>query len=123
MLAPVVSDPVNATFEMQALSIQTDVFDCIFRFLSAILQEQLNYPESEFWEQVYKKIVSYQEQFPEHQKLYRQLNLLSDKFKLCCLNRHQLKNTKQMLDLSDPINTLEIHGQLNNPITKTLISV
>jgi len=111
----------EASDEMQALSIHTDVFDCFFRFFAAILDEQCNYSSDTFWTQVGDCILTYQAKHPELQASFNQLELLNPKFKRCCLNRLQLSNTKQMLDLSDPVNSLKIEGYLENPIAQTLI--
>ncbi|WP_109833039.1 GNAT family N-acetyltransferase [Reichenbachiella versicolor] len=105
--------------EMQALCIQTDVFDSFFRFLSAILQEQIGYSSSLFWNQVSECILRYQKEHPELVAIFEKIDLLGKDFKRCCLNRLQLYNTKQMLNLSDPINTLKIEGVLQNPISIT----
>ena len=40
------------------------------------------------------------------------------RFDRCCLNRLQLKNTKQMLDLAEPIESLQLKGVLKNPVAK-----
>lgn len=111
-----------ASLEMQALSIHTDVFDCFFRFFAAILEIQCDYTADTFWEQVGDCILSYQVQHPELQTAFDELELLNPRFKRCCLNRLQLSNTKQMLDLSDPINSLKIEGYLENPLPQTLIT-
>lgn len=107
-----------ATDEMKVLSLFTDVFDCFFRFLAVILAEQANYQEEFFWKRVAHCIHRYQEAHPEYQKKYSQFNLFVPTFKRCCLNRLQLSNHKQMLNLSDPINSLKIEGELDNPIAQ-----
>ena len=107
---------VEATDEMQILSIFTDVFDCFFRFMSAILVEHLEFSEEEFWQLVAQCILNYQEQHPEFEAKYQRFDFFVDSFKRCCLNRLQLSNNKQMLDLSDPVNSLQLIGDLPNPI-------
>ncbi|WP_010181234.1 GNAT family N-acetyltransferase [Aquimarina agarilytica] len=104
--------------KMKVLSIFTDVFDSFFRFLSAILHKHTSCTEDEFWNQVAICVKNYQEAHPEFQSKYEQYDLFASEFDRCCLNRLQLKNTKQMLDLADPIESLELHGTLKNPLTK-----
>lgn len=113
----------STSSEMQILSIQTDVFDCFFRFLSVILETQCGYFAEQFWDQVRTCVLRYQEKHPELQSVFEELDLFSDSFKRCCLNQLQLSNTKQMLDLSDPINSLKINGELKNPIQLELINI
>jgi siderophore synthetase component len=65
------------------LCIFTDVFDCIFRFLSPLLDRE---------------------------------ELLTPSFALSCLNRLQLKNNQQMVDLTDIAGSLQFAGTLDNPL-------
>lgn len=113
----------SASNEMQALSLHTDVFDCFFRFLTVILEKHCDYPADEFWTQVNDVITDYQNKHPELEKTIEELDLLKEEFKRCCLNRLQLSNTKQMLNLSDPINSLKLEGHLKNPLAQTLHGV
>ncbi len=103
---------------MKTLTIFTDVFDCFFRFMSSILEKNLDYSEDLFWEQVAKCIHTYQARYPQLQSSFERYDLFVSEFDRCCLNRLQLKNTKQMLDLTDPIESLELVGTLKNPIAK-----
>ncbi len=104
--------------KMKILSIFTDVFDCIFRFLGQQLHTHANFSETEFWELVATTIIEYQEQHPEFIDKYKRYNLFVDEFDRCCLNRLQLENTKHMLALADPIESLKLVGKLKNPIAK-----
>jgi len=107
----------NTSDEMQLLSIFTDVFDCFFRFLSEILTTKCDLKEHLFWKLVANSIHEYQKEFPEFKVLFKQFNLFQPEFKRCCLNRLQLNNSKQMLDLNNPIKSLKLEGMLQNPIT------
>lgn len=102
--------------KMKVLSIFTDVFDCFFRFMADILAEHDEYPEELFWELVADCILSYQDEHPELQAKFERYNLFAPEFDRCCLNRLQLGNTKQMLNLADPIESLQLVGTLKNPI-------
>ncbi len=103
---------------MKVLSIFTDVFDCFFRYISSILEKHLGYSEEYFWKHVAENINSYQNQHPELQSKFERYDLFIPEFDRCCLNRLQLRNTKQMLNLSDPIESLILKGTLQNPIAK-----
>jgi siderophore synthetase component len=103
---------------MQVLSIFTDVFDCFFRYMGPILEKQLRFSQHQFWKQVALCIQKYQAAHPEYNLKYERYDLFTPKFGRCCLNRLQLRNTQQMLNLSDPIASLIIEGELQNPIAK-----
>lgn len=109
MYAPVPED-------VKLLSIFTDMFDGFFRFLGPILEEHANYKENDFWELVAENINEYQAKFPQLSEKFKQYNLFADDFKLSCLNRLQLNNHKQMIDLDDPVALLQFAGKLKNPI-------
>ena len=104
--------------EMQLLSIFTDVFDCFFRFLTEILETQCELSEAMFWKLVADCIIDYQNNFPEFADRFKRYDLFQATFKRCCLNRLQLSNTQQMLDLNNPIESLKLEGSLKNPIAK-----
>ncbi len=111
MYAPVPED-------VKLLSIFTDMFDGFFRFLAPILEEHANYSENRFWELVAENISEYQAKFPQLEVKFRQYDLFADDFKLSCLNRLQLNNHKQMIDLDDPVALLQFAGKLTNPIAQ-----
>ncbi|WP_103071601.1 IucA/IucC family protein [Aquimarina sediminis] len=104
--------------KMKVLSIFTDVFDCFFRFMANVLAEHGRYPEELFWKLVADCIYTYQKEHPELEEKYIKYNLFESEFDRCCLNRLQLNNTKQMLDLADPIESLQFVGTLKNPIAE-----
>ncbi|WP_435262558.1 IucA/IucC family protein [Tenacibaculum sp. nBUS_03] len=104
--------------KMKVLSIFTDVFDCIFRFMAQLLETHGDFPEENFWRLVAQCIYNYQNEHPEFTKKFEKYNLFTPEFDRCCLNRLQLSNTKQMLNLSDPIESLKLEGVLKNPIAK-----
>ncbi|WP_062052640.1 IucA/IucC family protein [Aquimarina longa] len=102
--------------EMKVLSIFTDVFDCFFRFMADILAEHGEYPEESFWKLVADCIHMYQRNHPELEAKFVKYDLFKPEFERCCLNRLQLNNTKQMLNLASPIESLQLIGTLTNPI-------
>ena len=109
MYAPVPED-------VKLLSIFTDIFDGFLRFMSHILVEHAGYSEDNFWKLVAENIQEYQERYPENEVKFRQYDLFESDFHLSCLNRLQLNNNKQMIDLDDPVALLQFAGRLQNPI-------
>lgn len=109
MYAPVPED-------VKLLSVFTDIFDGFFRFMAQILDEHVDYPETQFWATVAENIRDYQEQFPQLNAKFVQYDLFASEFHLSCLNRLQLRNHKQMIDLDDPVALLQFAGKLQNPI-------
>lgn len=101
---------------MKLLSIFTDVFDCIFRFIPPILATRIDFEERDFWKLVAECIHDYQASYPELQAKFDRYDMFVPTFDRCCLNKLQLANTKQMLNLADPIESLKLDGVLQNPI-------
>ncbi len=102
--------------DVKLLSIFTDVFDGFFRFMSHILVEHAGIEEAVFWKAVAGNIKEYQECYPEKEAKFNQYDLFAPDFYLSCLNRLQLNNHKQMIDLDDPVALLQFAGRLENPI-------
>jgi siderophore synthetase component len=93
--------------DLAALSVLTDVFDCVFRFLAAILHTSGLLDQDAFWAEVARCVAEHPD--PRH-------DLFADRFALSCLNRLQLRNNRQMVDLADPAGSLALVGELDNPI-------
>ncbi|MFG2945591.1 IucA/IucC family protein [Streptomyces adustus] len=107
---------VEVPEDMKLLSIFTDVFDCFFRFLAANLATEGVLPEDEFWGTVAEVTHEYQEANPELADRFRQYDLFAPEFALSCLNRLQLRDNRQMVDLADPSGALQLAGSLANPL-------
>ncbi|MES5823467.1 IucA/IucC family siderophore biosynthesis protein [Streptomyces sp. RG80] len=107
---------VDVPEEKKLLSIFTDVFDCFFRFLAANLAAEGILEEDDFWGTVADITREYQSSVPELADKFRQYDMFAPEFALSCLNRLQLRNNKQMVDLSDPAGALQLVGNLKNPI-------
>ncbi|WP_328327738.1 IucA/IucC family siderophore biosynthesis protein [Kribbella sp. NBC_00382] len=105
----------NVPDDEKLLSIFTDVFDCIFRFLSPLLAGEGLSPE-EFWAVVASSVRDYQEATPELAAAFAKYDLFSPEFVLSCLNRLQLKNNQSMVDLADMAGSLQFVGTLQNPL-------
>ncbi|HMI85426.1 MAG TPA: GNAT family N-acetyltransferase [Polyangiaceae bacterium] len=107
---------VDIPGSIQSLCIFTDVFDGIFRFVAQILDEQGGYPEENFWRRVAACLLSYQREHPELRERFERHDLFVPEFLHSCLNRLQLANNEQMIDLTDPAKNLQFAGTLPNPV-------
>ncbi|MEV7522139.1 IucA/IucC family siderophore biosynthesis protein [Streptomyces sp. NPDC091371] len=102
--------------DMKLLSIFTDVFDCFFRFLNSILVSEGICTEETFWRAVADCAHDYQDSVPALAERFARYDLFTPEFQLSCLNRLQLRNNKQMVDLADPSAALQLIGTLKNPV-------
>ncbi|MDR7304063.1 IucA/IucC family protein [Haloactinomyces albus] len=103
---------------LHTLSIFTDVFDCFFRFLSAVLVTDGAMDEETFWFTVASCVRDYQESVPHLAEQFERYDLFAEQFDLSCLNRLQLRDSSQMVDLQDPSGALQLVGRLDNPIAR-----
>lgn len=107
---------VEVPDDQKLLSIFTDVFDCFFRFLAANLATEGILEEDAFWRTVAEVTREYQASTPELADKFRQYDMFAPEFALSCLNRLQLRDNRQMVDLADPSGALQLIGHLKNPI-------
>ncbi|MFD6493257.1 IucA/IucC family protein [Streptomyces sp. NPDC059944] len=107
---------VEVPEDKKLLSVFTDVFDCYFRFLAAQLAAEGILDEDDFWRTVAESVRAYQEATPELDDKFRQYDMFAPEFALSCLNRLQLRDNRQMVDLADPSGALQLIGTLKNPI-------
>ncbi|MCX2180030.1 IucA/IucC family siderophore biosynthesis protein [Streptomyces sp. SKN60] len=104
--------------DMKLLSVFTDVFDCFFRFLGATLAAEGVLGEDDFWRTVAACVKDYQAGKPELADRFAQYDLFAETFALSALNRLQLRDNRQMVDLADPSGALQLVGDLVNPIAR-----
>ncbi|WP_275445759.1 MULTISPECIES: GNAT family N-acetyltransferase [unclassified Halomonas] len=111
---------VEVPDHLKVLSIFTDTFDCIFRYLAHILVEHGgsdgSFEERDFWQCVAECIIDYQRRYPQYRDKFARYDLFAPAFARSCLNRLQLGNNRQMIDLADPSKNLKFAGTLSNPI-------
>ncbi|CAL9466732.1 Aerobactin synthase [Streptomyces sp. enrichment culture] len=107
---------VEVPDDQKLLSIFTDVFDCFFRFLAANLATEGILDEDGFWRTVAEVTREYQASVPELADKFAQYDMFAPEFALSCLNRLQLRNNRQMVDLADPSGALQLIGTLKNPL-------
>jgi siderophore synthetase component/RimJ/RimL family protein N-acetyltransferase len=106
---------VDISDEIKELAIFTDVFDGFLRHLAGILAVDGVLPSAEFWSLAGDCV---REHAKDHPALSGRLDLLRPTFKHSCLNRLQLRNTLQMVDLTDQAGSLIFAGELDNPIAR-----
>ncbi|RIV37454.1 IucA/IucC family protein [Micromonospora radicis] len=104
--------------DMKLLSIFTDVFDCFFRFLGATLADQGIADEETFWRTVADCATDYAARVPQLADRLARYDLFAPEFALSCLNRLQLRDNQQMVDLADPSAALQLVGALANPLAR-----
>src|SRR5690606_6800488 len=109
---------VDVPEDLKLLSVLTDVFDCFLRFLNGILAGGGVVDEETFWSTVAACVVDYQRSVPHLADAFARYDLFTDEFALSCLNRLQLRDNTQMLDLEDPSGALQFAGTLANPIAR-----
>ncbi|MBM7091130.1 IucA/IucC family siderophore biosynthesis protein [Streptomyces sp. S12] len=107
---------VEVPEDQKLLSVFTDVFDCFFRFLASDLAAEGILSEDDFWRTVAEVTRAYQASVPELADRFAQYDLFAPEFALSCLNRLQLRDNRQMVDLADPSAALQLVGTLQNPL-------
>ncbi|MEV4120040.1 IucA/IucC family siderophore biosynthesis protein [Micromonospora sp. NPDC049645] len=102
--------------DTKLLTIFTDVVDCFLRHLNAVLVEAGVLAEDDFWRTVAACAADYFARVPHLAERVRQYDLFAPEFTLSCLNRLQLRDNQQMIDLADPSAALQFVGTLANPL-------
>ena len=100
----------------RALAIFTDVFDGVLRHLAGILEADGVLPERVFWALAAETIERHR---AEHPDLVSGVDLRAETFAHSCLNRLQLRNTLQMVDLTDQSGSLIYAGEMANPVARS----
>jgi siderophore synthetase component/RimJ/RimL family protein N-acetyltransferase len=99
--------------ETAALSVHTDVMDGVLRHLAAILDAAGALDAGRFWDETRRSLESLASDDldgPTWDALF------APRFRHSCLNRLQLRNTRQMVDLADQAGSLQFAGLLDSPI-------
>jgi siderophore synthetase component len=107
---------VSVSDEIRTLSISSDVFDGILRFIAQILFEQAGYAGEHFWQRVGACLENYFRAWPEHRAQLARFDVFARQFPLLCLNRIQLRNNRHMVNLADPASSLQLSGVVANPV-------
>lgn len=107
---------VDVPEDYKILGIFIDVFDGVFRHMSQILEENGCMVEETYWRTVAESVIDYQQAHPELQHRFDRYNFFAPSFLHSCLNRLQLKNNLQMVDLANPAGSLIMAAPLDNPV-------
>lgn len=110
---------VDVPEDFKLLAIFIDVFDGFFRHLNQLLLDHgVTAHEDEFWSLVAACAAEYQAAHPQLAQKFERYDFFAPEFLHSCLNRLQLANTMQMVNLADPAGSLRMAGHLPNPIAK-----
>lgn len=107
---------VDVPENVKLLAIFIDVFDGFFRYMNQILVEHGCCSEDVFWNAVARCVARYQSEHPELAQKFADYDLFAPEFLHSCLNRLQLGNNLQMVNLADPAGNLKMAGNLRNPL-------
>lgn len=107
---------VDIPEDYKILGIFIDVFDGVFRHMSQILEDSGCMTEDVFWRTVAASVAEYQDAHPELAERFQRYDFFAPKFLHSCLNRLQLKNNLQMVDLANPASSLIMADPLDNPV-------
>ncbi|GAA4726449.1 GNAT family N-acetyltransferase [Nocardioides endophyticus] len=102
--------------DVKALALHADVFDGVLRHLAAILHVDGVLDEGAFWAEVGRCLRQHAEEHPELADAAAAYDLFRAEFRRSCLNRLQLRNTLEMVDISDQAESLIYAGTLDNPV-------
>ncbi|KQW53600.1 siderophore synthetase [Nocardioides sp. Root1257] len=107
---------VDVEPDVKALALHTDVFDGVLRHLAAILHVDGVLDEGEFWAEVAGRLRRHAADHPELADAAAAYDFFRPTFRHSCLNRLQLRNTLEMVDIADQSQSLIYAGTLDNPI-------
>lgn len=99
--------------DVRLLSVFTDIFDGVLRYATTVLDVDGLLTAQDAWRSVADCLARHRE---EHPDLHRRFDLFTPTFAHSCLNRLQLRNTLQMVDLTDQASSLQFAGVLDNPV-------
>ncbi|WP_298802494.1 IucA/IucC family siderophore biosynthesis protein [uncultured Pseudokineococcus sp.] len=98
---------------VRLLSLFTDVVDGVLRHLVAILDRDGLLPAEESWRVLAEVLDAHRR---DHPAAHERFDVFTPTFAHSCLNRLQLRNTLQMVDLADQVSSLLMAGELDNPV-------
>ncbi len=81
-----------------------------------MLDEAGTIDAEDFWAVARDVLRDYEDAHPELASRLGALDLRAADFDLSCLNRLQLRNNQQMVDLADPVGALAFAGRIANPL-------
>ncbi|WP_148571173.1 IucA/IucC family protein [Nocardioides caldifontis] len=101
---------------LKGLSLLVDVLDGFLRHLAATMHEAGVLDADTFWREVAQVVLDHRAAHPELELQAKRYDLFRPRIERSCLNRLQLRNPKQMVDLADQAQSLILEGTLANPL-------
>lgn len=102
--------------DVRSLALHTDVMDGYLRHLAGILHADGLLDAGDFWALVADVVARHEADHPELADAAARYDLRRPEFRHSCLNRLQLRNTLQMVDLTDQASSLAFAGTMPNPL-------
>ncbi|MCM0619707.1 GNAT family N-acetyltransferase [Nocardioides bruguierae] len=100
----------------RCLAVLTDVVDGFLRHLAAVLDGAGVLPVSDFWDEAAGCLERHAADHPELADAVAAVGLQRPRFPHSCLNRLQLRDARQMVDIADQASSLLYAGTLENPL-------
>ncbi|KDN82778.1 putative siderophore biosynthesis protein [Kitasatospora cheerisanensis KCTC 2395] len=94
--------------------LHSGLFIGVYRYLAPLLEDQLGFPEAEFWELLRERILDCQRRFPELADRHELFDLFAPRIDRLCLNRNRLL-LDGYRDRPDRPHAA-VHGQVDNPL-------
>ncbi|WP_328378897.1 IucA/IucC family siderophore biosynthesis protein [Streptomyces sp. NBC_00440] len=94
--------------------IHSGLFVGVFRYLAPLCEDQLGFPEADFWRLVRAEILRHQARFPELKERYETFDLLTPRIERLCLNRNRLHLDGYRDRPNRP--HAAVHGTVANPL-------
>ncbi|MFD8596508.1 IucA/IucC family protein [Kitasatospora sp. NPDC059646] len=94
--------------------LHSGLFIGVYRYLAPLLEEQLGFPEAEFWSLLRERILACQRRFPELADRHKLFDLFAPRIDRLCLNRNRLL-LDGYRDRPDRPHAA-VHGQVDNPL-------
>lgn len=107
---------VDVPEDFKILGIFIDIFDGVFRHMAQLLDDSGTLEETVFWRTVAESVLDYQRAHPALAERFARYDFFAPTFLHSCLNRLQLKNNLQMVDLANPAGSLIMADPLDNPV-------
>ncbi len=107
---------VDVPEDFKILGIFIDIFDGVFRHMAQLLDDSGTLEEQRFWRTVAESVLDYQRAHPGLAERFARYDFFAPTFLHSCLNRLQLKNNLQMVDLANPAGSLIMAEPLDNPV-------
>src|SRR5699024_12502867 len=103
----------------ESLSALPCLFDGALRQRSGVLAVDALPGAGRFWQLVAEVLDDYESDHPEHARgVSGNVDLRAPRFAHSCLNRLQLRNTKQMVDIGNQAESLLYAGTMPNPVAR-----